>query len=93
MTFAELKQHSIVSMKELPIAVRFCADLMFKEPEQLLADRLLCINMGLKPAGKKSQRRGCFSAVWRTMYADCAGYNSFMARLTANLPKRSWADI
>ena len=59
MTFAELKKHSIARfapMKELPIEVRFGADLMFTEHMQLRADRLLRIDLGLEaPAGKTSQ--------------------------------------
>ena len=81
-------------MKEVPLEVRFGADLMFKEHEQLRADRLLRINLGLEAAsGKTTQRRCGFSAVWRTTYADCAGYDRFQASLTANLLKRSWADL
>ena len=96
MTFEELKQHSIAPMKDLPIEVQFgaeSADLMFTKHEQLRllrADRLRRIDLGLEAAtGKKSQRRGGFSAVWRTTYSDCDGYDCFMA----NLLKRSWADI
>ena len=95
MTFAELKKQSIAPLKEVPLEVRFGADLMFQEHEQRRADRLLRIDMGLAPASgpKAEARRGAFSAVWRTTYADCAGYDRFKARLVENLPKRSWADL
>ena len=66
-------------MKELPIEVRFGTDLMFTEHEQLRAYRLLRIDLGLERPGK-SQRQGGFSAVWRTTYADCDGYDRFMVR-------------
>ena len=95
MTFAELKKSSIAPLKEVPLEVRFGADLMFREDEQRRADRLLRIDLGLAPASgpKAEPRRGAFSAVWRTTYADCAGYDRFKARLVENLPKRSWADV
>ena len=95
MTFAELKKSSIAPLKEVPLEVRFGADLMFREDEQRRADRLLRIDMGLAPASgpKAEARRGAFSAVWRTTYADCAGYDRFKARLVENLLKRSWADL
>ena len=53
MTFKQLKQHSLVRLKELPIGVRFGADLYFVEDAQLRAERL---RMRMWPATTSSWR-------------------------------------
>ena len=41
---------------------------------------------------KPLQRQGSFRIIWRRNYSDPAGYDTFMAKLGANLPLRQWAD-
>jgi hypothetical protein len=46
------------------------------------------VGSGAKPVGRK----GHFEVVWRTTYADTAGYDRFIASIDANIRKRQWAD-
>ena len=94
MNFETYKKHMKIKgvTKEWPIAVRFGADLQFYEDEQLRANRMekeaACAD------GKAVfQKKGLFSPVWRMTHADHKGYDKFMAGISANLKKRSWADI
>ncbi len=61
MNFETLKKHSIERMKEVPIAVKFGADLYFVEDEQKRANRIMLEEGGETKAIKRrafSWRRG-----------------------------------
>jgi hypothetical protein len=88
MTFQQLKQHSLIKLKEVPLEAKFGADLMFVEDAQLRADSILKLEEG----GGRIQKKGLFCAVWRRTHADMEGYDKFIADLSAFHTKRQWAD-
>ncbi len=58
-TFQQLKQHSLIKLKELPLGVRFLEDLMFVEDAQLRrlrADRMKAQEGG--PLTKQIHKKG-----------------------------------
>jgi hypothetical protein len=89
MNFTDYKKHLLnVKVKEMPLSARFGADYYFVEDERNYAKRVSAETLGAKPIGRK----GHFETVWRTTYADMAGYDRFLASIDANLRKRQWAD-
>ena len=89
MNFETYKRHCMgKGIKEWPNGVKFGADLLFYEDEQLRANRIAIEGAG----GKPIQKKGRFSCVWRKTMADMAGYDKFMAGIDANLKKRSWTE-
>lgn len=83
MTFKKLRKHSMVRMKEVPIPVRFGADLMFCEDPTLREIRLQALIKN--PLDKPLPPKGIFTVVWRRTYADCSGYDEYMAKLDQNI--------
>ena len=93
MNFEAYKRHCMEKgIKEWPIAVRYGADLMFFEDEQLRANRIAKELTGNVPTSRPIQKKGHFSCVWRFTHADHEGYDKFIAGIDANLKKRSWTD-
>ena len=89
MHFETYKRHHIgKGIKEWSNGVKFGADLMFFEDEQLRANRIAIEGAG----GKAIQKKGRFCCVWRFTHADEKGYDKFMAEIDANLKKRSWTE-
>jgi len=93
MTFQQIKQHSLIKMKELPLPLRYGADLYFTEDAQLRANRLAAEAGG---GTKRIQKKGAFAIIWRRTFADVAGYDRCVAKREAQrleaLDKRQWAD-
>ena len=93
MNFETYKRHNMgKGIKEWSNGVKFGADLMFFEDEQLRANRIAKELTGNVPTSKPIQKKGRFSCVWRKTMADMAGYDKFMAGIDANLKKRSWTE-
>ena len=89
MNFETYKRHNMgKGIKEWSNGVKFGADLMFFEDEQLRANRITIEGAG----GKAIQKKGRFCCVWRFTHADTEGYDKFMAEIDANLKKRSWTE-
>jgi hypothetical protein len=84
MTFKMLRKHSLIPMREVPIPVKFGADLMFHEEPTLREIRLQAIILN-DPDNKPAHPKGHFSAVWRRTHADCTGYDEFMRKLDQNI--------
>jgi hypothetical protein len=79
MAFNELKHHSLIRLKELPLGVRFAEELMFKEEVQLRAD---CLRAETGGQLKKPIQKGLFCEVWRRTNANMPGYERFIAELS-----------
>ncbi len=79
MTFKELKQHSLLKLKELLLSVCFSTDLMFKEDVQLHNELMAEADGRLM---KLIQKKGLFSEVWQRANIDEAGYNLFAVELS-----------
>jgi hypothetical protein len=93
MHFETYKRHCMgKGIKEWSNGVKFGADLMFFEDEQLRADRIAKELTGTVPTSRPIQKKGHFICVWRKTMADVAGYDKFMAGIDANLKKRSWTE-
>ena len=89
MNFETYKRHNMgKGIKEWSNGVKFGADLMFFEDEQLRANRIAIEGAG----GKAIQKKGRFCCVWRFTHADTEGYDKFMAEIDANLKKRPWTE-
>ena len=93
--------------KEVPMALKFGAHLLFVEDEKLRAMRIMaqhCAGLMARAhavtngkttvkAVKELPRKGTFRIIWRRTVADAAGYDRFMAGFTgARLMERQWAD-
>jgi hypothetical protein len=92
MNFTDYKKHILDGrLKEMPLSVRYGAD-YFVEDERNYAKRISAETLGVGGGAKPIGRKGHFEVVWRTTYADTAGYDRFIASIDANLHKRQWAD-
>jgi len=92
--------------KEIPLELRFGAHALFVEDERLRGERLLAemrrraeaeaeaaaTGKKVKTFRKPLPRKGAFHFVFRRGFADRAGYDRFIASLSANRAQRQWAD-
>jgi hypothetical protein len=92
MNFTDYKKHMLDrGLKEMPHSACFGADYYFVENER---NHAKCITAKTLGGGgtKSNQRKGHFEVAWRTTHADTAGYNCFIASISAFLNRRQLAD-